>query len=151
MRRLLILTALLATACQPMPAQSDGNGTSQTPPPVRDVDTTDVPPPVRVPEETADAASCSARGGEIRRIGRMGRSVCVTPYADAGKRCTDGDQCLGGCRAEANLPPPPSGDAAPGRPPAPPAVTEGRCQADTDPFGCYVRVEDGRGTTICVD
>jgi Uncharacterized lipoprotein len=148
MKRLIIAAAtLFVAACQPMPTTSDG---AEPAPPV-EVDTTDIPPPVRVPE-TADAGDCAARGGEMRRLGRMGREYCVVKYADAGKPCTDGAQCQGECRADANLPPPPaSGAPAPGPTPVPPAATAGRCQADSDPFGCYTRIENGRGTTICVD
>ena len=139
MRRLLILAAVLATACQPMPAQSDGNGTSQTPPPVRDVDTTDVPPAVRVPEN-ASVAECAARGGEMRPVGRAQSMQCVVAYADAGKRCTTGSDCQGDCRVETA--------------PFPPAGTEasGRCQADSQPFGCHAKVENGRvAAAICID
>ena len=60
--------------------------------------------------------------------------------ADAGKPCTDGDQCEGDCRAE-----PSDG------PPKPGTVT-GVCQADSDPCGCFTTIEDGQvAHAICVD
>ena len=113
MKRLIIAAAaLLAAGCQPMPAENTGSG--QSPAEVGEVDTADIPPPVRVPE--ADVDECAARGGEMRRLGRLGRETCVVKYADAGKRCTDGSQCQGECRADANLPPPPAeGAPTPGR------------------------------------
>lgn len=84
---------------------------------------------------------CAARGGEMRRVGRMGSLQCIVPYADAGQSCTDSDQCAGDCRL-------PEGAKVPlqGGP-----VT-GVCQANNDRFGCYTTVENGRaGPTICVD
>ncbi|WP_374514089.1 hypothetical protein [Brevundimonas sp.] len=138
MKRLLILAVgLLAAACQPMPTTlAEGD---QEPPVVRDIDTTDVPPPVRVPERT-EASDCEARGGRMLPQGRMQTLQCVVSYADAGKRCTDGDDCLGDCRVE-EAPFPAAGAAA-----------AGRCQADSGRFGCYATVENGRaGPAICVD
>lgn len=140
MKRLLIIgVSLLAVACQPMPATSAGGEGDQEPPVVRDVDTTDVPPPVRVPERT-EASDCEARGGRMLPQGRMQTLQCVVTYADAEKRCTDGDDCLGDCRVE-DAPFPAAGAAA-----------AGRCQADSGRFGCYARIEDGRAeAAICVD
>jgi hypothetical protein len=69
----------------------------------------------------------------------LGRPMCVIPYADAGKACTDGDQCQGDCRY---------GD---GKPPANGTVT-GQCQRSNDPCGCFSTVEGGRITAaLCVD
>lgn len=127
MKRLLIaMAALLAAACQPMPEK----GT---------VDTADVPPAVQVPEN-ATPTECAARGGAMRPVGRAQTMQCVVTYADAGKRCTTGSDCLGDCRVE-DAPFPTSGAAA-----------VGRCQADSQPFGCYAKVEGGKATAaICVD
>jgi len=138
MKRLMIVAAaMLAAACQPLPAQ-DG------PPPaggevVKDIDTTDVPPPVRVPESAA--AECEARGGKMLPQGRMQTLQCVITYADAGRRCTDGDQCQGDCRLADVAAAPRAGAAA-----------VGQCHATNSRFGCYTPVEDGKaGATICVD
>ncbi|CAN5196075.1 hypothetical protein BH10PSE2_BH10PSE2_21520 [soil metagenome] len=93
-----------------------------------------------VPGQSAEASACVARGGEIRRVGRMQTPQCIIRYADAGKTCTDGDQCAGDCRIEGN-----SG-VAPGT-----SVT-GKCQADGDRFGCNTTVEDGKAAqTLCID
>ena len=73
--------------------------------------------------------------------GRMGTERCVITYADGGKRCTDGDDCLGDCRIDdvGSVP-----DAA--------ATAAGRCQVNSSRFGCYATVENGRAeATICVD
>ena len=62
-------------------------------------------------------------------------------YADAGKRCTTGSDCLGDCRVEDVTAAPAAGT---------PAV--GQCQAVCGQFGCYTRVENGKAeATICVD
>ncbi|MDP3802577.1 hypothetical protein [Brevundimonas sp.] len=128
MKRLAMAAALLlAAACQPVPEKGDlGFG--------------DEPAPVAVPESPT-AADCLARGGRMQPVGRMQTMQCVAPYADAGKRCTDGDQCAGECRV-----------ADVTRRPAAGAAAVGQCQADNNSFGCFTRVEDGRAeATLCVD
>ncbi|KHL26072.1 hypothetical protein PK98_05940 [Croceibacterium mercuriale] len=84
------------------------------------------------------AAACRAGGGLVQRRGRMQAELCVQPFADAGKTCTDGDQCAGDCITEA---------AQQGG-----TQVSGQCQADDRPFGCFAKVEDGRATGgICID
>lgn len=139
MKRLMILAALLAAACQPLPAE-DGLAGATDGPGASYIDTTDVPPPVRVPENAA-AADCQARGGRMLPQGRMQTLQCVVSYADAGKRCTTGADCQGDCRVEDVAAAPAAGAAA-----------VGQCQADSSRFGCYTTVEDGKAeATICVD
>ena len=76
---LLAAAALLAAACTPQTtAGSDA------------------------PMQSADASACAARGGTMKQVGRLQSWQCVINYADAGKRCTDGDQCQGDCRIEGN-------------------------------------------------
>lgn len=92
------------------------------------------------PQQTPTAAACQAQGGTLQPVGRMQTLQCVIDYADAGKPCTDGDQCAGDCRADTaeHL------DAG--------APAAGRCQADSNRFGCYTTVENGKAeATICVD
>ena len=92
------------------------------------------------PMQSADASACAARGGEMKQVGRLQSWQCVIRYADAGKRCTDGDQCQGDCRIEGN-----TGIAAG-------AVTAGVCQATSDRFGCHATVQGGKaGPTLCID
>jgi hypothetical protein len=120
MRHLIIAAAaLLASACSPMAGDS---------------------PDPSVPGQSVDAASCAARGGQIKRVGRMQTERCVLRYADAGKQCTDGDQCAGDCRIE-DSPFPNAGQSA-----------QGRCQVENQNFGCHANVEDGKATpAICID
>lgn len=143
MKRLMMIAALFAAACQPLPAQDVPGRPADQPagPVVDEVDTTDVPPPVRVPETASAAADCAARGGRMLPQGRMQSLQCVVSYADAGKRCTDSGDCQGACRIE---------DAA--QAPRAGAAAVGQCAATNSRFGCYTPVEDGKaGATICVD
>ncbi len=98
------------------------------------------PPAGPAPVAQGDSVeACSARGGQIETVGRRGLPTCVVPYADAGKACTSGSQCQGGCVLEGNLE---SRDEP---------VT-GQCRRSNVQFGCYAKVENGRATaTICVD
>lgn len=135
MKRILIAaTALLMAACQPMPAED-----SRT-------DLVDAAPAAQSPvgqsvAGTQDAAACAEAGGKMLPQGRMQTVRCVITYADAGRRCTDGDDCAGDCRVE---------DAA-GTPHAG-ANAVGQCQVSSSRFGCYTTVEDGKAeATICVD
>jgi putative hemolysin len=93
------------------------------------------------PVQSAEAGACAARGGTLKPVGRMQSIQCIIRYADAGKRCTDGDQCEGDCRVEGNS-----------VVPAGRAVTPGVCQVDSNRFGCFTTVKNGRAeATLCVD
>lgn len=93
------------------------------------------------PVRSVEASACTQRGGTLKQVGRLQSWQCVVNYADAGKRCTDGDQCQGDCRL-------PGGTT----PPAPNASVAGVCQADSDNFGCHTSVEAGKvGVGICID
>lgn len=129
MKRLIFaVAALLAAACQPIPA-TDGAAT---------------PAPQQSQASAAgstDATLCASQGGKMLPQGRMQTVRCVITYADAGKRCTTGSDCQGDCRVE---------DAA-GTPNAGAAVV-GTCQVNSGRFGCYTTVENGKAeATICVD
>ena len=128
MKRLLIIAALFAAACQPIPANEGGR-----------TDLAEAPAAVQTP--TDEAAACAARGGKMLPQGRMQSLRCVVSYADAGRRCTDGDDCQGDCRVEEAAGTPNAGAAA-----------VGQCQANSSRFGCYTTVENGKAeATICVD
>ena len=118
MRLLIAALALMASACSPMSAQApDGATTSQS----------------------AEAA-CAARNGTLQRVGRLQSVQCVIAYADAGKRCTDGDQCGGDCLL------PEGASVAAG------AAAAGVCAPTSNRFGCATRVEDGKAdATLCID
>jgi len=124
MRVVAIIIALALASCVPPATGEPPSGGAQETPtakPAKD-----------------DAEACVKRGGEMRRICLMGALACVEKYADAGKACTDEDQCLGDCRYK--------GDARPG------ADVVGQCQATTDPCGCFGRVSKGKFVgMLCVD
>ncbi len=128
MKRILILmAALAAAACQPLPVEGGKTDLAQTPVPSAAGGT--------------DAEACAAQGGKMLPQGRMQTTRCVISYADAGKRCTDGDDCAGDCRVEDVAGAPHAGVAA-----------VGQCQVSSSRFGCYTTVEDGKAeATICVD
>ena len=131
MKRLLILAALFAAACQPMPAANGGTQTAEAAPVAAQT-----PAPA-----TDDATACAARGGKMLPQGRMQTLRCVVSYADGGRRCTDGDQCAGDCRVEDAGAAPRAGQAV-----------VGQCQANNTRFGCFTTVEDGKAeATLCID
>ncbi len=129
MKRILIAAAVLMAACQPLPA-NDGK-----------TDLAEAAPAVQSVAGTEDAAACARAGGKMLPQGRMQTVRCVITYADAGTRCTDGDDCAGDCRVE---------DVA--NAPAAGANAVGQCQASSSRFGCYTTIEGGKAeATICVD
>lgn len=92
-----------------------------------------VPTPKPAPAPAIDAAACAARGGTVTPVCRMQRPMCVLRYSDAGKACTDSDQCQGRCVGEDET------------------ATVGVCEADSDPCGCTTEIIGGKGQTRCVD
>jgi putative hemolysin len=87
----------------------------------------------------ADRATCTSSGGRVERRGRLGAELCVKPFADAGKQCTDTSQCQGKCVGTA--------DQASSTVPV-----SGQCQADNRLFGCYSEIKAGKAVNaICVD
>ena len=129
MKRILIVAAVLMAACQPLPA-SEGK-----------TDLAEAAPAVQSVAGTEDAAACARAGGKMLPQGRLQSVRCVITYADAGTRCTDGDDCAGDCRVEDVANAPAAGTNA-----------VGQCQASSSRFGCYTTVEGGKAeATICVD
>ena len=122
MRRLIALAASVTflAACQPMPATDAGGGATDG--------------------TVRTDADCARQGGTMQRVGRAQTLQCVIAYADAGKPCTDSDQCQGQCRGD-STPYPAAGQPA-----------QGRCQANNQPFGCFYTVENGHAEhALCVD
>lgn len=117
---LLAGAALLAAGCAPQPAASTASTDTAV--------------------QSADASACAQRGGTMQRVGRLQSWQCVVTYADAGKRCTDGDQCQGDCWLEDGAPP------KPGQP------ATGVCQPTSSRFGCHTTVKDGKADVgLCID
>lgn len=84
------------------------------------------------------AANCKAKGGQWIKAGRAQTPMCDIPYSDAGKACSDSDQCQGSCISQ---------ERQRGK------KTKGQCSASpAAAFGCYALVSKGfsRGM-ICVD
>jgi hypothetical protein len=94
--------------------------------------------PVAAPP-ASPLAACEAQGGRLMRVGRLQSEQCVLPYGDAGKACTDGDQCEGQCIGRETA-------MSPGQ------NAVGACQAEHPMFGCFATIEDGRVAGIlCID
>ena len=128
MKRFFMIAALFAAACQPMPVEGGKADLAQA-------------EPVAAQTPSDEASACAAKGGKMLPQGRMQSLQCVVSYTDAGKRCTDGDQCEGSCRIPDVAEAPRAGAAA-----------VGQCQPTSSAFGCYTTVEDGKAeATICVD
>ena len=128
MKRFVMLAALFVAACQPMPVDGGKTDLAQA-----------APTAAQTPAD--DASACAAKGGKMLPQGRMQSVRCVITYADAGRRCTDGDDCAGDCRVDDVANAPAAGSNA-----------VGQCQANSSRFGCYTTIEDGKaGATICVD
>jgi len=116
----LALATFTLAACQPAPTTA---------------------PTVLGPIHTLSASECVERGGKMVAQGRLQQTRCQMTFADAGKVCRDGDDCIGDCRITDAAATPREGQGA-----------RGQCQANTSPFGCYTRIEDGQAQpTICVD
>jgi len=125
MRCLMIaVAALLASACSPMTGPPITGGSAGSP----------------LPGQSVEVTACAARGGEIRRVGRMQSEQCVIKYGDALKPCADNGQCLGDCRVEGDIGTPAD------------ASVSGRCQVDSDRFGCHTTIAAGKAEpTLCID
>lgn len=68
------------------------------------------------------------------------------PFADAGRSCTDSDQCVGRCLFDYGR----RAYSLAGDPPAGPAA--GRCEAEEGSLGCRSEVRNGRvQRPVCVD
>ena len=76
----------------------------------------------------------------------FGGRVCVMPYSDAGRACTDSGQCAGRCllsydSSEVTIQSHPVGREA-----------AGQCEADSPTFGCHAEIVNGRITQpVCDD
>ena len=125
MRWIAALVVLAIAACAPMPPAAPA---AETP----------AAPVKLVP--ASDQAGCLVQKGDWAPICRMQQPACVLNFSDAGKSCTDSDQCQGNCYADLSQGPPD------GKPVA------GKCAVNSNPCGCNSRVEDGKATpTLCVD
>ena len=79
-----------------------------------------------------DRTTCKEEGGQITRVCMSRFKACITRYKDAGSPCRNSSECVGLCVSDIDLWP------EPGTP------TDGRCQINDDPCGCFVEVSDAR-------
>lgn len=95
--------------------------------------------------EEIDVAACEEAGGTVTSVCMFGMPQCVTPFADAGKTCSDSSECQGRCLFDdqglGNRPGPVVGESA-----------LGNCEADSNPCGCWWEIADGKVQQgICAD
>ncbi|HEX2591133.1 MAG TPA: hypothetical protein VHL34_06540 [Rhizomicrobium sp.] len=93
------------------------------------------------PPSHAEVKACAQRGGTYER--RFQINVCIYPYSDGGKTCSDDSQCKGGCLADTRhmTHAPKRGER----------VT-GLCRPTSDGFGCSTHVKNGRAQeTMCIN
>ncbi|WP_284125169.1 hypothetical protein [Parerythrobacter aestuarii] len=92
------------------------------------------PPEGEFGHSETSKAECEAKKGTYARRGMLGSYTCAVPYPDAGKACTKPSDCEGQCRVES------------------PQDEFGKCQANSNPFGCYSYInEEDQVVAICVD
>lgn len=83
-------------------------------------------------------AECAARGGKWGPAGLLVDPICDIRPSDAGKACTDSQQCESKCVTVARVR---YGASAPGV-----------CHDSFLPFGCLQRIRAGRaGQALCID
>ncbi|CAA6803502.1 MAG: Unknown protein [uncultured Thiotrichaceae bacterium] len=109
----IILLSLLTAACNATQILSGNTSTAS------------------VPTQPSHADNCKKQGGEWVRGGILGLYGCLRPAKDAGKICTNSDQCQYGCNAR------------PGSSPRPGEKTTGQCQKDNNHAGCRIDIKNG--------
>jgi hypothetical protein len=92
--------------------------------------------PAGAPKNQQD---CEQNGGDWGPQGLNQTLMCDMPAADAGKQCTNSDQCEGLCLA------PPGVDLRTG------TDGFGQCSPRQINFGCALRIEDRKIWSICTD
>lgn len=122
------LLILLAVACAPQQPQASTE--------IREAEK--AVKPVYDQKLSTDPAACRSAGGEIQRVCLMGNPMCIMPFKDAGKTCTDSDQCMGRCLGENS---PPMNQPA-----------TGKCAPTNYPCGCFTLISRGIAQpALCVD
>ncbi|MGE3475063.1 MAG: SUMF1/EgtB/PvdO family nonheme iron enzyme [Rhodospirillaceae bacterium] len=90
-------------------------------------------PSAEVDAQVAKVTTCLAEGGHMQLAGFARNVLCIKPYADAGKTCSDESECEGGCMFERGMKMPPAGQPA-----------MGVCKRDNYSFGCRTYVKGGK-------
>ncbi len=87
------------------------------------------------------AAQCTAAGGRWQRVCMLGTLACVKPYADAGKACQSGHECLGRrCLMDSGTP----------RSMALQGPLVGQCIADDNPCHFGINLQNGQPVPTAV-
>lgn len=94
-----------------------------------------------------EARSCSAQGGDWRRVCMAQAYQCVKAFADAGKICRDSTECHGECLVELVTTCDENGICADSAAPNAGDPATGICQRDDNPCGSFILVREGRAQT----
>jgi len=82
-------------------------------------------------------------GGAVRPVCRSQQDMCVTPYPDAGRACSDSTECAGDCLVDLAVRCDGAGNCAESEVPEIGASASGKCEVDNDPCGSRVEVVKG--------
>ena len=95
--------------------------------------------------------ACNVAGGQWTSIGfgSLERMICDIPTTDAGKICTDWDQCQGTCLADNQGTPPYKSYRY--RESNNSKDNKGHCTERKTIFGCYNYLENSQIQSVCVD
>jgi len=109
----------------------------------------DFPKPLRRCDEKTNLPKtrkdCLQRGGEWRKYGPHPLKECVLKASDAGRFCTDDDQCFGSCLAK--ILPSERREMMGGKS----LKRNGTCSPTYNIIGCVAIVNQGTARLICLD
>jgi hypothetical protein len=82
-------------------------------------------------------------GGAVRPVCLSQTDMCVTPYPDAGKKCSDSSQCAGDCLIDMTTYCDKEGRCTDPETPEPGTKSFGVCELDNDPCGSRIEIVNG--------
>jgi len=85
----------------------------------------------------------TCHGGAVRPVCGSQKDMCVTPYPDAGKRCSDSSECAGDCLVDLTAHCDGAGKCTAPEVPASGTGAFGTCEVDNDPCGSRIEVING--------
>lgn len=128
-----LLFALVLSACNEVnPVEKHTSSTPIQPTPTQ-------PSLSEQAEALKTQADCETAQGHWKKRGKLQQYACVLPATDAGKACSDSQECQVACVVEGF-------DLNPG------SKVVGQCLESTEQFGCRAYVRDGRTDgVLCID
>jgi hypothetical protein len=96
-----------------------------------------------VPPQALGTVVEACPGGEVRPVCRLQKDMCVTPYPDAGKACSDSSECAGDCLLDLTVRCETVGNCSTQILPESGTRASGKCEVDNDPCGSRFEVVNG--------